>query len=102
MGIKEFRATGGNAALLKDYHRKSDSLAQWQINFLPDTATQIYGFDYLGSGNHGIYSGSEYYPSVNGYDLRYKSVECYKIDKVIVDFGSYPEADSVIFKDKYG
>jgi hypothetical protein len=35
MGIKEYRATGGNAALLKDYHRKSDSLAQWQINFLP-------------------------------------------------------------------
>ncbi|MBR4265405.1 MAG: hypothetical protein IKQ46_05030, partial [Bacteroidales bacterium] len=51
MGIKEYRATGGNAALLKDYHRKSDSLAQWKINFLPDTATQIYGFDYLGSGN---------------------------------------------------
>ncbi|MBR4590916.1 MAG: hypothetical protein IKO36_09700, partial [Bacteroidaceae bacterium] len=52
--------------------------------------------------NHGIYSGSEYYPSVNGYDLRYKSIECYKTDKVIVDFGSYPEKDSVIFKDKYG
>ncbi|MBQ9214268.1 MAG: hypothetical protein IJ150_10080, partial [Bacteroidales bacterium] len=102
MGIKEYRATGGNAALLKDYHRKSDSLAQWKINFLPDTATQIYGFDYLGSGNHGIFSGSEYYPSVNGYDLRYKSVECYKTDKVIVDFGSYPEKDSVVFKDKYG
>jgi hypothetical protein len=102
MGIKEYRATGGNAALLKDYHRKSDSLAQWKINFLPDTATQIYGFDYLGSGNHGIYSGSEYYPSVNGYDFRYKSVECYKTDKVVVDFGSYPEKDSVIFKDKYG
>jgi hypothetical protein len=61
MGIKEYRATGGNAVLLKDYHRKSDSQAQWQINFLPDTATQIYGFDYLGSGNHGIYSGSEYF-----------------------------------------
>ena len=53
----KYRATSGNAALLNDYHRKSDSLAQWKINFLPDTATQIYGFDYLGSGNHGIYSG---------------------------------------------
>ncbi len=101
MGIKEYRATGGNAALLKDYHRKSDSLAQWKINFLP-YSEQEYAFDYLGSGNHGIYSGSEYYPSVNGYDFRYKSVECYKTDKVIVDFGSYPEKDSVIFKDKYG
>ena len=103
MGIKEYRATGGNSALLKDYHSKSDSLAQWQINFLPDTATQIYGFDYLGSGNHGIYSGSEYYPYLSAnYDLRYKSVETGKTDKVIVDFGSYLEADSVIFKDKYG
>ena len=45
MGIKEFRATGGNAALLKDYHRKSDSLAQWQINFLP-YSEQTYAFDY--------------------------------------------------------
>ena len=27
MGIKEYRATGGNKALLKEYHRKSDSLA---------------------------------------------------------------------------
>ena len=103
MGIKEYRATGGNRALLNDYHRRSDSLAQWQINFLPDTATQIYGFDYLGSGNHGIYSGSEYYPYLSGnYDLRFKSVECGKTDKVIVDFGSYPERDSVVFKDKWG
>ncbi|MBR4265661.1 MAG: hypothetical protein IKQ46_06350, partial [Bacteroidales bacterium] len=95
--------TGGNAAILKDYHRKSDSLAQWQINFLPDTATQIYGFDYLGSGSHGIYTGSEYYPYLSGnYDLRFKSVECGKTDKVIVDFGSYPERDSVVFKDKWG
>ena len=101
MGIKEYRATGGNAALLKDYHRRSDSLAQWQINFLP-YSEQTYAFDYLGSGNHGIYSSTEYYPSVNGYDFRYKSVECYKSDKVIVDFGSYLEKDSVIFKDKYG
>ncbi|MDD6002419.1 MAG: hypothetical protein PUC50_09570, partial [Bacteroidales bacterium] len=30
------------------------------------------------------------------------SVECGKNDKVIVDFGSYPDRDSVIFKDKYG
>ena len=44
MGIKEYRATGGNAALLKDYHRQSDSLAQWQINFLP-YSEQIYAFD---------------------------------------------------------
>ncbi|MBR2888090.1 MAG: hypothetical protein IKB95_07670 [Bacteroidales bacterium] len=27
MGIKEYRASGGNKALLKEYHRKSDSLA---------------------------------------------------------------------------
>ena len=100
---RKYRATGGNRALLNDYHRKSDSLAQWKINFLPDTATQIYGFDYLGSGNHGIYTGSEYYPYLSGnYDLRYKSVESGKSDKVVVDFGSYPEKDSVIFKDKYG
>jgi len=101
MGIKEYRATGGNAALLKDYHRKSDSLVQWQINFLP-YSEQTYAFDYLGSGNHGIYSGSEYYPYLNSnYDLRYKSIECFKTDKVIVDFGSYLEKDSIIFKDKY-
>ncbi|MBR4264834.1 MAG: hypothetical protein IKQ46_02135 [Bacteroidales bacterium] len=43
MGIKEYRATGGNTALLKDYHRRSDSLAQWQINFLPyENITRIY------------------------------------------------------------
>ena len=102
MGIKEYRATGENSALLKDYHRQSDSLAQWQINFLP-YSEQTYAFDYLGSGNHGIYSGSEYYPYLSAnYDLRYKSIECYKTDKVIVDFGSYPEKDSVVFKDKYG
>ena len=102
MGIKEYRASGGNRALLNDYHRRSDSLAQWQINFLP-YEEQNYGFDYLGSGSHGIYSGSEYYPYLSGnYDLRYKSVECDQNDKVIVDFGSYPEKDSVIFKDKYG
>ncbi|MBR4266606.1 MAG: hypothetical protein IKQ46_11195 [Bacteroidales bacterium] len=102
MGIKEYRATGGNAALLKDYHRKSDSLAQWQINFLPDTATQIYAFDYLGSGNHGIFATDQYYPKSGSYDFRFKSVECGKTDNVVVDFGSYPEKDSVIFKDKWG
>ena len=102
MGIKEYRATGGNVALLKDYHRQSDSLAQWQINFLP-YSEQTYAFDYIGSGNHGIFSDSKYYPYLFGnYDLRYKSVETGKTDKVIVDFGSYPERDSVIFKDKYG
>ncbi len=36
------------------------------------------------------------------YHLRYKSVESGKSDKVIVDYGSYPYRDSVIFKDKYG
>ncbi len=43
-----------------------------------------------------------YYPTSGNYDFRYKSVECGKTDRVIVDFGSYPQADSVIFKDKYG
>ena len=99
---RKYRATGGNRALLNDYHRKSDSLAQWQINFLP-YSEQTYAFDYLGSGNHGIYSGSEYYPYLSAnYDLRFKSVECGKTDKVVIDFGSYPEKDSIVFKDKYG
>ena len=102
MGKNEFNATGGNSVLLKEYHRKSDSLAQWQINFLPDTKHQTYAFDYLGSGNHGIFSSSDYYPQSGSYDFRYKSVECGKNDKVIVEFGSYPQADSVVFKDKYG
>ena len=53
MNLKEYRTTGGNSALLKDYHRKSDSLAQWQINFLP-YEKQTYAFDYLGSGNEFI------------------------------------------------
>ena len=102
MGIKEYRATGGNAALLKDYHRQLDSLGEWQINFLL-YKKQEYGFVYLTSGNRVIFSGSEYYPYLSAnYDLRYKSVETGKTDKVIVDFGSYPEKDSVIFKDKYG
>ena len=101
MGIKEYRATSGNAALLKDYHRRSDSLAQWQINFLP-SQKQDYAFDYLGSGDHGIFATDEYYPKSGNYDFRYKSIESGKTDKVIVDFGSYPEKDSVVFKDKYG
>ncbi|MDD6000560.1 MAG: hypothetical protein PUC50_00025, partial [Bacteroidales bacterium] len=101
MGKTEFNATGGNSVLLKEYHRKSDSLAQWQINFSKYDA-QTYAFDHIGSGNHGIFSGADYYPQVGSYDFRYKSVECGKNDKVIVEFGSYPQADSVIFKDKYG
>ena len=102
MGKEEFNATGGNSVLLKDYHRKSDSLAQWQINFLPDTKHQTYAFDRIGSGDHGIFATDEYYPRSGDYDFRYKSVECGKNDKVEVEFGSYPEADSVVFKDKYG
>ena len=101
MGKTEFNATGGNSVLLKEYHRKSDSLAQWQINFSKYDA-QTYAFDHIGSGNHGIFSSSEYYPQVGSYDFRYKSVECGKKDKVIVEFGSYPQVDSVVFKDKYG
>ncbi|MBQ3619057.1 MAG: hypothetical protein II939_12965, partial [Bacteroidales bacterium] len=101
MGIKEYRATGGNKALLKEYHRKSDSLAQWQINFTKYDA-QTYAFDRVGSGNHGIFATDEYYPKSGSYDFRYKSVESGKSDRVVVDFGSYPEKDSVIFKDKYG
>ncbi|MBO7597651.1 MAG: hypothetical protein J6T70_11470, partial [Bacteroidales bacterium] len=101
MGKTEFNATGGNSVLLKEYHRKSDSLAQWQINFSKYDA-QTYAFDHIGSGNHGIFSSSEYYPQVGSYDFRYKSVECGKNDKVKVEFDTYPEADSVVFKDKYG
>ncbi|MBR2887236.1 MAG: hypothetical protein IKB95_03335, partial [Bacteroidales bacterium] len=101
MGKNEFNATGGNSVLLKEYHRKSDSLAQWQINFSKYDA-QTYAFDHIGSGNHGIFSGADYYPQVGSYDFRYKSVECGKNDKVKVEFGSYPQADSVVFKDKYG
>ena len=101
MGKTEFNATGGNSVLLKEYHRKSDSLAQWQINFSKYDA-QTYAFDHIGSGNHGIFSSSEYYPQVGSYDFRYKSVECGKNDKVIVEFDTYREKDSVVFKDKYG
>ena len=101
MGKEEFNATGGNGVLLKDYHRKSDSLAQWQINFT-EYDRQTYAFDRIGSGDHGIFATDEYYPKAGSYDFRYKSVECGKNDKVVVDFGSYPQADSVVFKDKYG
>ena len=102
MGKNEFNATGGNSVLLKEYHRKSDSLAQWQINFISAKKQQVYAFDQIGSGNHGIFSGADYYPQVGSYDFRYKSVECGKNDKVIVEFDTYPQADSVVFKDKYG
>ncbi|MCQ2976152.1 MAG: zinc-dependent metalloprotease, partial [Bacteroidales bacterium] len=86
-----------------NYHRKLDSSANFQLNFLP-VSKQVYGFDYLGSGNHGIFSNSEYYPkSENGYDFRYKSIETGKTDYVKVDFSNYNGIkDSVIFKDRYG
>ena len=61
MGIEEYKSTGGNNALLNEYHRKQDSLAQWTINFLP-YKKQEFTFDYLASGNHGIFSTSELYP----------------------------------------
>ena len=102
MGIQEYRTTGGNRALLNEIHRKSDSLAQWQINFKSAEARQTYAFDQIGSGNHGIFATEEYYPTSGNYDFRYKSVECGQTDRVVVDFGSYSEKDSVIFKDKYG
>ncbi len=101
MGKEEFNATGGNGILLKEYHRKSDSLAQWQINFSKYDG-QTYAFDHIASGDHGIFSSAEYYPQSGSYDFRYKSVECGKSDKVRVEFDTYPQADSVIFKDKYG
>ena len=40
------------------------------------------------SGNHGIFSSSEYYPQVGSYDFRYKSVECGKNDKVVYYAGA--------------
>ena len=101
MGKKEYQFAGDNHHLLNEYHRQLDSLGEWQFNFLP-YGKQEYGFDYLGSGNHGIFSGSDYYPQVGSYDFRYKSVECGKNDKVIVEFDTYREKDSVVFKDKYG
>ena len=101
MGVKEYQFAGDNRHLLNEYHRQLDSLGEWIIQF-DAFDKQDYGFDKV-SNKKGIYSGSEYYPYLSAnYDLRYKSVECYNSDKVIVDFGSYPEKDSVIFKDKYG
>ena len=102
MGVKEYKFAGDDRHLLNEYHRQLDSLGDWQINFLPDTKHQTYAFDQIGSGNHGIFATDEYYPTSGNYDFRYKSVECGKNDKVIVDFGAYPDRDSVIFKDKYG
>ena len=58
--------------------------------------------EFVASGNHGIFATEEYYPKSGNYDFRYKSVECGQTDRVIVDFSSYPQADSVVFKDKYG
>ncbi len=101
MGVKEYKFAGDDRHLLNEYHRQLDSLGDWQINFTP-AKNQTYAFDYLGSGNHGIFDTDEYYPKSGNYDFRYKSVECGKSDKVKVEFGAYPQADSVIFKDKYG
>ncbi|MCQ2976274.1 MAG: hypothetical protein MJ211_15850 [Bacteroidales bacterium] len=102
MRISEYRATGGNKAMLNDYHRKLDSAANFQLNFLPSDK-QNYAFDYLGSGDHGIFATNEYYPKSGSYDFRYKSVETGKTDYVKVDFSNYNGLkDSVIFKDRYG
>ncbi|MCQ2976145.1 MAG: hypothetical protein MJ211_15195, partial [Bacteroidales bacterium] len=102
MGITEYRATGGDRVLLNNYHRKLDSLANFQLNFLP-VSKQVYGFDYLGSDNHGIFSTNEFYPKSGSYDFRYKSIETTKTDYVKVDFSNYNGIkDSVIFKDRYG
>ncbi|MBR4264840.1 MAG: hypothetical protein IKQ46_02165 [Bacteroidales bacterium] len=101
MGVKEYQFAGDNRHLLNEYHRQLDSLGEWIIQF-DAFDKQDYGFDKV-SNKKGIYSGSEYYPYLSAnYDLRYKSIECYNNDKVVIDFGSYPEKDSVIFKDKYG
>lgn len=101
MGVKEYKFAGDDRHLLNEYHRQLDSLGEWQINFKKYDA-QTYAFDQIGSGNHGIFATDEYYPKSGNYDFRYKSVECGQNDKVIVDYGSYPDRDSVIFKDKYG
>ena len=101
MGVKEYQFAGDNRHLLNEYHRQLDSLGEWIIQF-DAFDKQDYGFDKV-SNKKGIFSGAEYYPYLSAnYDLRYKSVETGKSDKVKVDFGSYPEKDSVIFKDKYG
>ncbi|MCQ2976170.1 MAG: hypothetical protein MJ211_15320 [Bacteroidales bacterium] len=102
MGIAEYRATGGDKVLLNNYHRKLDSTANFQLNFLPSDK-QNYAFDYLGSGDHGIFATDEYYPKSGNYDFRYKSIETGKTDYVKVDFSNYNGLkDSVIFKDRYG
>ncbi len=92
MGVKEYKFAGNDRRLLNEYHRQLDSLGEWQINYLPDTKHQTYAFDYLGSGNHGIFATDEYYPKSGSYDFRYKSVECGQNDKVIVDFAHTPTA----------
>ena len=102
MGVKEYKFAGDDRHLLNEYHRQLDSLGDWQINFNSAKEKQTYAFDQIGSGNHGIFATDEYYPKSGSYDFRYKSVECGKSDRVKVDFGSYPQADSVVFKDKYG
>ena len=102
MGVKEYKFAGDDRHLLNEYHRQLDSLGDWQINFNSAKEKQTYAFDQIGSGNHGIFATDEYYHKSGSYDFRYKSVECGKNDKVIVDFGAYPDRDSVIFKDKYG
>ena len=102
MGVNEYKFAGDDRYLLNEYHRQLDELGEWQINFSPVTKGQTYAFDQIGSGNHGIFATDEYYPKSGNYDFRYKSVECGKSDKVKVEFDTYPQADSVIFKDKYG
>ena len=102
MGVREYKFAGDDRHLLNEYHRQLDSLGEWQINFTPDTKHQTYAFDHIGSGDHGIFATDEFYPRSGNYDFRYKSVECGKTDKVKVEFDTYPEADSVVFKDKYG
>ncbi len=51
--------------------------------------------EFVASGNHGIFATDQYYPKSGNYDFRYKSVESGKTDRVVVDFGSYPQADSL-------
>ncbi|MCQ2976223.1 MAG: hypothetical protein MJ211_15595 [Bacteroidales bacterium] len=103
MYIKEFRVTGCNQILLNDYHRKLDSTANFQLNFLPSDK-QVYAFDYLGSGDHGIFANNEYYPKSGSYDFRYKSVKTSQTDYVKVDFSTYRGGDkeNIVFKDRYG
>ena len=101
MGVNDYKFAGDDRYLLNEYHRQLDELGEWQINFTP-AKNQTYAFDQIGSGNHGIFDTDQYYPTSGSYDFRYKSVECGKSDKVKVEFDTYPQADSVVFKDKYG